>query len=317
MPYLNKMLLSPKYLKLLFSQSIHILSSAFLILLTYPSYTQDIENTSIHDLNGIWIEKGFYTSFEKHKSILKSKNSFAYELPVGIRINSEEKHGDTFNIGYGVLHSHFLSPEVSRHTIIDGEKFEEQGSLDLIISDSNSHFPYNVGYIEYFNEENSSSYLGVEINQQDTTLILFRKKSPYLPQDTLRYIRICNKFQPEHKSPNPIYYYTLNRVISGKYKLLSPSNEVLSDKITIKNNGSIVGFDSLKSKRINYSTDVYCGQPKEYDIITIYDYPVKNYRLVYHKYFTITRQINGEILLHDYNIRSGVQKELAYILKPR
>ena len=57
----------------------------FLHITFGQSSTEEIES-----LNGIWIAKDYYDSFEKTKSAVKSKYAFEHDYPVALRINSKE-----------------------------------------------------------------------------------------------------------------------------------------------------------------------------------------------------------------------------------
>ena len=247
--------------------------------------------SKLSSFQGIWISKPFFNSFEKTRNIRKSKKSFTPEFPVALRINFEEIYNDSLNVGYSVLHDHFLHPEVSRFyiskdTTLTGvaaalyeesddksnkdlfRRVYEQGhfSVSLNLKETNN---WNVGYIEYFNFENQNSFLGYYIKDTDTTLFIHRLKNDTIPADTIYFTKTDLKISKNYPSPNPLYYYTRNRTLVGNYNLYDNNGNILSTNFRIENNGEMVGYKPFENIIFIYSTDVYCGYPWKFNTVNI------------------------------------------------
>ena len=276
--------------------------------------------TFLKNYEGLWIQIDFLKSFEKTKSIKDSKFLFAPELPVGIRINTSEMINNKLTIGYSVLHDHLLHPEVSHFTLINKDTVYEQGSITIDLSQDKNLKIVRIGYIPYFNTENTSSYLTYKVIDKDTLLVLYREQSSELNADSIYYKKTNLLFEGDYKYPNPIYYYARNRVLTGNYTLLNKNRQVICEDFKLSNNGLMKGYDSLKNKKVFYSTDIYCGLPLNFDLIKICSEPVESYFNNDCKPYVIVIKKNGDKYLYEYEwdeqktIEFYNKNRLAYIL---
>ena len=282
--------------------------------------TAQSRDSTIKSIEGIWIQEDFKKSFDITRSITKSKNVFAPELPVGLRINTNEVTDSILNIGYSVLHDHSRHPEVSRFFIQEKDTVYEQGSLLLDLRTNKGQMSFNIGYIPYFNAENTSSYFSIKRTKSKTILCLVNESF-----DTLKFVRFKRGIAKENPFPNPLYNYTLSRTLTGNYKLFNPDQKLISQNIIIKDNGDIIGFKDFEKKKIYYSTDIYCGMPISHDVAVICEYPTTDYmyNVLVCQAYIIKRSNNGDVVLYNYNWNDDIafhfekQKKVKYILRKK
>lgn len=219
---------------------------------------------NIEDYNGIWIAQEFYSSFEKTNNIIKSKNSFEPNAPVGLRINNEEIKNNIINIGFSSLHDHLLRPEVSEYLVNKKDTIPEQGNFKINLTKNNGYNQFRTSEIEMFNDYKSI------ITFKKNRITIFCPSSKGYKSQTISYIRIIKRFETDYKYPNPLYYYTRNKLLVGNYILKDNLGNIISKNLKIGENGLVTGFKLFNNKYFFYSTDVYCGIPiiDEYIILS-------------------------------------------------
>ncbi|MFN6943353.1 MAG: hypothetical protein ACK4ND_00285 [Cytophagaceae bacterium] len=114
---------------------------ASIILLTFLTLTVYCQNRlvdQIKNLEEIWIAEDYLNSFDITKSSIKSKVAFHSNYPVGLRINRLEIADSSLNIGYIELHDHWIHPEISKYTVVDGNTIHEQRHFQINIAKSDS-----------------------------------------------------------------------------------------------------------------------------------------------------------------------------------
>jgi len=257
-------------------------------------------------LEGVWIAEDYYNSFEKTNSAVKSKKSFHFNDPAGLRINSNEIKNGIVNIGYAELHHHLLFPEVSDYIVKNKDTIHEQGNFKINLNKKDSLGYFKTTDISYFNYS-WVSYL--KWNKDKTSLTLYRPKGKDHKEKYIRYKRILTDFDADYLFPNPIYYYTRSKTLTGNYTLKDNKGVILSKNFEIKENGIANGFKEFENFTFYYSTDIYCGLPLKSDLIIICEDILndKSKRLV----FLMDRDENGDINLHK---RRMSNKEEAYVL---
>ena len=226
----------------------------FLILLS-SNLSISQAHFNIKDYNGIWIAEDFYNSFEKSNSIIKSKKAFSPDAPVGIRVNNDELKGNILNIGFSSLHDHLLRPEVSEYLVNKKDTILEQGSFKINLSENNGYNQFRTSEIELYNDYKSI------ITFKGNRITLYTPSNNKYKSKTIRYIRVNKRFKANYKYPNPIYYYTRSKLLTGTYVLKDSSGTIVSNNLQIQNNGLMSGFTLFNNKYIYYSTDVFCGPP--------------------------------------------------------
>ncbi len=253
---------------------------------------QDLES-----INGIWIAEDYYNSFEKTNSAIKSKNAFYHNDPVALRINSSEYKNGLLNIGFSVLHDHLLHPEVSEFILKDNDTVREQGSFKINLKSKDSLGYYKTTKIDYFNY-NWVSYLTWDSNNE--SVILYRPKSDEHKEVEIKFKRVKSSFESHYKFPNPLYYYTRSKNLTGSYILKDSKGKVLSNNLTIYENGLVKGYSILENCTAYFSTDIYCGLPSNEDII-IFKENVLNYESNGYVYSFI-KDKKGNIELYENEI---------------
>jgi len=234
----------------------------FLIILL--NYNQNIFGQSLNELKkyeGIWIAKDYYNSFLKTKSAILSRKAFSPDNPVGLRININEydKSTNLLNIGFSLLHDHLLHPEVSMYIINGKDTISEQGSFRIKIDTKLNKYDYviNGKYIYDWN------YLRFN---NDTTLSLYNIKG-----DTINYVRFKTKFKKNYNYPNPLYCFTREIVLKGKYILKDSLGNIITNKFEILENGKVKSKSIFDNYTVYYSTDIYCGPRTQEDFIMFVD----------------------------------------------
>lgn len=260
--------------------------------LCFISFGQSITK-EIKILEGIWIAEDYYNSFEKTNSAIQSKNSFNHSYPVALRINSNEIRNGILNIGYSVLHDHLLHPEVSEYLIKNQDTIHEQGSFKINLKTKDSLDYYKTTDIYYFNY-GWISYLTWNIN--DDSVSLYRPKGNGHEEKFIVFKRITSKFKNDYSFPNPLYYYTRSKTLSGKYTLKDNLGNILSESFTIENNGIVNGFNLLDNFTAYFSTDIYCGPPTKYDLVMFFDDIIIEESKAFH--YLYIKNKNGNIDFH-------------------
>lgn len=237
------------------------------LLITLSACTQVKLADAVKNLEGIWIAENYLQMFDQTRSSLKSKDAFPIDYPVGLRVNGLELKGDSLNIGYGVLHDHNLHPEVSTFLMADGERIYEQGHFRMNARNPDSLNFYKISDTQFFNYE-CAAYFSWQYGK-DTALLLYRPASGELPEMTIRYKRITDKFLPDNPFPNPVYYYTRSKTLAGNFMLKDSLGKILSTRVYIGLNGQMRGYTPFDSLRCYFSTEVYCGPPALEDVVLI------------------------------------------------
>ena len=237
----------------------------FCLFISLSACTQPKLADQVKNLEGIWIAEDYLQSFEKNRSSLKSKDAFDLNYPAGLRVNSQELKEDSLTIGYSVLHDHGLYPEISTFLMADGNRINEQGFLRISALKPDSLNFYKISDTHFFNYE-CDAYFSWQYGK-DTTLILYRPTSAELPEMTIRFKRIANKFSPEHPFPNPVYYYTRSKMLAGNFTLKDDHGKVLSQRVSIGLDGKMLGYAPFDHLRCYYSTEVYCGPHEPEDVV--------------------------------------------------
>ncbi|MDY2588528.1 hypothetical protein [Winogradskyella aquimaris] len=235
-----------------------------LTLLLLSNFCFSQEKEKIEAYNGIWIAEEYYNSFEKTKSCLESKNSFAPNEPVGLRINSSEIKNGILNVGFSSLHDHLLRPEVSEYIVNGKDTIREQGHFKINLSKQISSNEFPTTEIMFFNDNwKSSLILG------KNTIILYRPKNKDFKERKIKFIRVEGTFDNNYKYPNPVYFYTRKTLLEGNYTLKDSTNKIITSDLKINVNGVIKGYVEFENKKIYYSTDIYCGPPALDELVLI------------------------------------------------
>ncbi|MFN6946872.1 MAG: hypothetical protein ACK4ND_18140 [Cytophagaceae bacterium] len=243
------------------------------ILLTFLAltvYCQDRLVDQIKNLEGIWIAEDYLNRFDITKSSIKSKEAFHSNHPVGLRINRLEIADSSLNIGYSELHDHWIHPEISKYTVVDGDTIHEQRHFQINIAKSDSLNFYQTSEIHYFNYECKAYFSW--IFSADTVVILYRPATENQAEETIRFKRISYSFKPSYLFPNPIYYYTRSKTLVGTYTLRDSLNKVISSNFQIALDGTATGYTSFKDKIFYFSTDIYCGPETTEDFVLFCSY---------------------------------------------
>jgi len=225
------------------------------------------------NFEGVWIAEDYLNSFNQTKSSIKSKKAFNPNDPVGLRINLTEIENGRLNIGYSGLHDHLLHPETSRYVVANGDTISEQGFFQINLQKSDSLNFYETTEIYYFSEEQKAYFSWSFV--PDTTLILYRPAAFDEPQQTIRFKRISHTFKPDYLFPNPIYYYTRSKTLTGTYMLKDSLGHVLSTNFQIGLDGKSSGYTPFNDKIFYFSTDIYCGYESTEDVILLCKYDKK------------------------------------------
>jgi hypothetical protein len=224
----------------------------------------------LNSLQGVWIVEPYLSSFDKTKSAIQSKLAFSSDFPVGLRINSSEIYDGKLNVGASWLHDHLIRPEVSRYMVAGKDTIREQNCFDLHLDKDSANY-YLVSDIFYFNYNGKvrcKAYLTWKFGA-DTSLILYRPAAEKFSESRLVYKRITNQFNEEHPYPNPLYYYTRTKTLTGTYTLKDSLNKTVATNFTIHPSGKTTGYTPLENRTFYFSTDIYCGPPETEDIILV------------------------------------------------
>lgn len=230
-------------------------------------FGQDLLKDQLKNLEGIWIAEDYKNSFDKTLSSIHSKWVFDPGFPVGLRINKQEISDSSLSIGFGVLHDHLIHPEISRFTVINNDSIFEQGHFRINFIKSDSLNFHQTSEIYYFSYE-SRAFLTWTFSP-DTALILYRPANQNEPESIIRFKRISNTFDVDYPFPNPIYYYSRIKTLTGTYVLRDSLNNVVSDYFQIKLNGTTEGYLPFQNKIFYFSTDVYCGPTLVEDLVLV------------------------------------------------
>ncbi|MGB6269264.1 MAG: hypothetical protein WBF67_09670, partial [Olleya sp.] len=196
-------------------------------------------------------------------------SAFNYDLPVGLRINSNEIKNDTLNVGYSALHDHLLRPEVSRY-LATGKDTIWENHFDVYLNKNNNFNQFKTSDIEFFTD-----YKAI-ISFKKNHIILKSPSNIGYESKTIKFIRVKTNFTKDNYYPNPIYSYIRNTLLAGNYTLKDSINNTLSDNFKISDNGIILGYEPFKNKYIHYSTDIYCGPPQIDELVLIHE-KIKSY----------------------------------------
>lgn len=238
----------------------------------------------ISTLNGVWIAEEYYNAFEENNSAIKSKNAFDYSYPVALRINTSENKKGILNIGYSVLHDHFLHPEVSKYVVKNKDTISEQGSFSV---DLNSKDSLGFHKIIDFREFNNDWVSYLSLDSQNSTVTLYRPKNKEHTEEIIKYKRVKSTFNKDYQYPNPLYYYTRSKNLVGNYVLKDINDNLLSNDLVISEDGLVKGYSLLEGFTVYFSTDIYCGLPSNEDLVIfirdVFDNESKSYAYSYVK----------------------------------
>lgn len=280
-------------------------STVSCFLITLSACAQPKLADQVKNLEGIWIAENYGQMFDQTRSSLKSKGAFDPNYPAGLRVNGLELRDDSLVIGYGVLHDHSLYPEISTFLMADGERIYEQGYFMMNALKPDSLNFYKISETDFFNYECAAYFSW--LYGKDTTLLLYRPASAELPELTIRYKRITDKFLPDNPFPNPIYYYTRSKMLAGNFMLKDGLGKILSPRVSIGLDGQMRGYAPFDSLRCYFSTDVYCGPHELEDVVLTcsmdkkYEFKCEGY------YYTSTKE--GGFQLLD---RAWIQEDDEY-----
>lgn len=279
------------------------------VFLTFQIFTISLLSQNIVDvkeIEGVWIAEDFYNSFEKTKNIHKSKYVFDPNYPIALRINSKEKLNNKLYIGYEALHDHLLRTEESKYIVIEKDTLGKKGCFEINIPRRDSLNYFLTSEILYFNHD-WKSYL----TWDKKTVTLYRPKKGDWKSETIKYKRISNKFAENYQYPNPLYFYTRNRVLVGDYILKKfDTGEVLSKSLNIRPNGAVSGYSRFMNMYAYYSTDIYCGSPTEDEHLMFFEDVTKEDSKSIH--FVLKRPDSGTVFLYEMYPR---RHEYGQILK--
>jgi len=233
--------------------------------------------THLDHIEGIWMEKTFKRSFDSLLSIAAYAQTLPFSqrdisiFPIGLRIQAEEQKQGILTIGYGVLHSHMLYPEVSKFCVQEGDTLYEQGSFSLSVSQQDSSGYYRIPDLMGLFATSSTCLLKVDY-QGDTSITLIRKATAQKREITLEYERVSHSFSTSYPHPNPRDYYMRTKTLVGSYEVRDSMNTLISSNVTILPSGLIESDSLWGNRKIEYITDVFCGAPfRAVDRVLIYD----------------------------------------------
>lgn len=247
------------------------MKNSIIILLFFCSQIFSQQKEKIEKYEGIWIAEEYYNSFEKTKNCIESKDSFDPNEPVGLRINTSEIKNGILNIGFSSLHDHLLRPEVSQYILNGKDTISEQGYFKIKLTEQNNLNEFPTSEIIFFSDNLKSSLI-LDKNK----IILYRPKSKELDERKIKFVRIKKIFDNDYKYPNPLYYYTRKKLLTGNYILKDSTDKITTTNLKILPNGTIIGYEKFNGKKIYYSTDIYCGLPVIDEFVLICD-EIKNY----------------------------------------
>ncbi len=231
----------------------------------------------LENIEGIWIESSFKNYFDSIPSMMEYSKSLAHSnhdisiYPIGLRIHSVEQKEGVLNIGYGVLHSHVLHPEVSRKCVQLNDTIYEQGSFSINLNQTDSSGYYKIPDLVDLYAIGSPCFLKINYQGDDTTITIFRKATEQIDQIVIKYKRIAKSFSPSYAYPNPRDFYVRERTLVGSYVLKDSTDNVISSNFTINANGTFNGIGPWQNQKIEFVTDVFCGGPATFDKVIIYN----------------------------------------------
>jgi len=232
--------------------------------------------THLEKIEGLWIESSFKNYFDSIPSMMEYSNSLSRSqrdisiYPIGLRIQSIEQKEGVLNIGYGVLHSHVLHPEVSKNCIQNGDTIYEQGSFSIELNQIDSSGYYRIPDLMDLYAISSPCFLKVNYNQ-DTTITIIRNATEQIDEIIIEFKRISTRFTRLYPYPNPRDFYVREKTLVGSYVLKDSTNKVISSNFTINPSGIFNNPGLWSNKKIEFVTDVFCGGPASFDKVIIYD----------------------------------------------
>ena len=264
--------------------------------------------THLENIEGIWVENSFKNYFDSIPSMMEySKNLFRSErdisiYPIGLRIQSVEQKDGVLNIGYGVLHSHMLHPEVSRKCIQKNDTIYEQGSFSIKLNLTDSAGYYRIPDLMDIYVIGAPCYLRINYGQ-DTTITIFRAATEQIKEIKIEFLRVSNRFTDSYPFPNPRDFYVRDMTLVGSYVLKDSTDKVISQNFTINPNGSFEGIQQWENKKIEFVTDVFCGGPAVFDKVIIYD--PENINNTEVELFIYKRNEIGVIQFYSYKVENS------------
>lgn len=230
----------------------------------------------LEKIEGIWIESSFKNYFDSIPSMMEYSMSLARSqrdisiYPIGLRIQSNEQKQGVLNIGYGVLHSHLLHPEVSKACIQNNDTIYEQGSFSIKLNQTDSSGYYKIPDLMDLYAIGSSCYMKISY-QEDTTITILRTATEQIGEIIIKFKRVTTKFTHSYPYPNPRDYYVREKTLVGTYVLKDSMDEIISSNFTISPNGMFNSTGLWANRKIEFVTDVFCGGPAIFDTVIIYD----------------------------------------------
>jgi hypothetical protein len=268
--------------------------------------------THLEKIEGIWIESGFKKYFDENpsmsalsKSSLNQHNSHISVCPIGLRIQSVEQNNDILTIGYGVLHSHFIHPEVSKLCIQNNDTIYEQGSFSINLNQKDSLGYYKIKDLYNVFEDRSPCYLKINYGK-NTTITILRKAVNETREILFNYQRITKTISQSYPYPNPRDYYVREKTLVGTYVIKDSADKVLSSNFKINPNGTFEGTNLWENQKIEFNTDVFCGGPANYDKVIIFDpNNIENTDVIMYIYILVNK--NTIQLYHYKDIENSIK----------
>jgi len=233
--------------------------------------------THLNNIEGIWIESSFKNFFDSNPSMsalslssLNNYNSHIAIRPIGIRIQSIEQKDGILTLGYGVLHSHFFHPEVSKFCIQNNDTIYEQRSFSINLNQKDSLGYYLIPDLYREFENSSSCYFKINY-EKDSTITILRKAVNNTHEIVCNYQRITKTISKSYPYPNPRDYYVREKTLVGTYSLKDSTEKIISSNFKINPNGTFEGVNIWQNQKIEFNTDVFCGGPAKYDKVMIYN----------------------------------------------
>lgn len=230
----------------------------------------------LEKIEGIWIETSFKNYFDSIPSMVKYSKSLGLSqrdisiYPIGLRIQSNEQKLDVLNIGYAVLHSHILHPEVSNYCIQNNDTIYEQGSFSIELNQTDSLGYYRIPDLMDLYAISSSCYMKVNY-EEDTTITIIRKATEQVDEIIIKFEKVAKTFSPSYPYPNPRDFYVRETTLVGSYVLKDSTDKVITSNFTINPNGTINGIELWTNQKIEFVTDVFCGGSATFDKVIIYN----------------------------------------------
>ncbi len=284
-------------------------------------YGQTKFDAHLKNLEGIWIESSFKKYFDSVPSMMEySKNLTRSNrdisiYPIGLRIQSIEQKKGVLNVGYGVLHSHVLHPEVSRKCVQNSDTIYEQGNFSIKLNQTDSLGYYKIPDLMDMYAISSSCFLKINY-QEDTTITIIRKATEHIDEIVIEYKRISKSLNPSYPYPNPRDYYIRNKTLVGTYLLKDSADNIISSNFMIRPNGIFNSSEIWANQKIEFVTDVFCGRPASFDKVIIYD--PENVKNSDTKLFIYKRNDEGYIQFFNYKIDNSkmvIDKPIYTLIK--